>query len=871
MKFTVCIDQKTYQQKPNSKAAGQIARRIAKHEILLTMEDLKNKIEYGYTWCPATFFDGQKTKEKHKQQQVFALDFDGGITLQEALDRAKKYEINPAMSYETFSSENYNRFRLVFLYVEPVPYLVANMIQHAFIEIFPEADPSGKDVSKMYYGGYNAILYDNEPFMMVPLIIGLTNCLKEKDEAHYTRRMRTFCSNCRLETINHVIRVDMFESSDGAFPLPSAEGKNGEIQSYSFINIKGENQNSPIWGTIRFISDLSTGNKKNLSNRKVRSKDIVKRKVRKRISNEILDMKCRLFREYYRGIRYLGHQERWLLGTNLIQMKGGKTLFLEILEQYPKFYEEKIEKTYMEIEYMIRNNYHPYKCDKCCTYKEECTHNENMILTVERVRARQMIKLKGYNPPYSNLEDAEIDLRNKVYSAMMEISPGITIIKAQTGIGKTNAYLELLQSSQEPYIIAVPTDNLKEEIYQKAKNMGLSIEKTQSITQFREIPELWNKIQYLYKQGAGKLVTPFLEYWNKKHGDPQVKEYLKSLKKIFSGSHHIVTTHARLIYMKEDTLKKYKVIIDEDILKTAISLESIDIDKIKQIQNIFYEDSDYAKRISKILDYTGNKETYFTIKEGLPSSRFSKEFWKFFLNLKIPVDFNLEILLTSKVFYYDKKNQKLYVMKANFPPIEATKYIMLSATVNQKIYESIYPDHLKFITCKEVQYLGRIIQYHDNTYSRYNIAKQQENFSQIVETHQKENHNIITFKKYSEDGCDAHFGAAEGLNWMEGNDIAIIGTPHYPQFLYQMYGLYFGYTGIENHLSMYEVERNGFRFCFYTYPKGDMRELQLWFIESELEQCVGRARLLRHSATVHLYSNFPVRQTILSEDLPKEL
>ncbi|MCI9364985.1 MAG: hypothetical protein HFG17_12200, partial [Oscillospiraceae bacterium] len=198
-------------------------------------------------------------------------------------------------------------------------------------------------------------------------------------------------------------------------------------------------------------------------------------------------------------------------GNKLDSDEGGKTLFLEILEQYPKFYEEKIEKTYMEIEYMIRNNYNPCKCDKCCPYQEECTHDENMISTVERVRARQMIKLKGYNPPYSNLEDAEIDLRNKVYSAMMEISPGITIIKAQTGIGKTNAYLELLQSSQEPYIIAVPTDNLKEEIYQKAKNMGLSIEKTQSITQFREIPVLWNKIQYLYKQGAGKLVTPFLE------------------------------------------------------------------------------------------------------------------------------------------------------------------------------------------------------------------------------------------------------------------------------------------------------------------------------------------------------------------------
>ena len=609
MKFTVCVDQKPYQQKPNGKAAGQIARRIAQHEILLTMEDLKNKIEYGYTWCPATFFDRQKTKQKHKQQQVFALDFDGGITLQEALDRAKKYEINVAMSYETFSSENYNRFRLVFLYVEPVPYLVANMIQHAFIELFPEADPSGKDVSKMYYGGHNAILYSNEPFMMMPLIIWLTNCLKEKDKAHYARTMETFCNNCKLETINHVIRVDLSESSDGAFPLPSAEGKNGEIQSYSFIYIKDKNQNSPIWGTIRFTSTAFTANKKNLLNRKVRSKNIAKRKVRKRITNEILDMKCRLFREYYRGIRYLSHQERWLLGTNLIQMKGGKTLFLEILERYPKFYKEKIEKADVEIEYMIRNNYNPCKCDKCCPYQEECTHGENMILTVERVRASQMVKLKGYNPPYSNLEDAGKDLRNKIYSAMKESFPGITIIKAQTGIGKTNAYLELLQSSQEPYIIAAPTDNLKEEIYQKAKNMGLSIEKTQSITQFQKNSVLWSKITRLYKQGAGKLVTPFLEYWNKKYGDPQVKQYLESSKKIFSGSHHIVTTHARLIYMKEDTLKKYKVIIDEDILKTAISLESVDIDKIKQLQNIFRESPEYLKRICKILSHIENKET----------------------------------------------------------------------------------------------------------------------------------------------------------------------------------------------------------------------------------------------------------------------
>jgi hypothetical protein len=36
-------------------------------------------------------------------------------------------------------------------------------------------------------------------------------------------------------------------------------------------------------------------------------------------------------------------------------------------------------------------------------------------------------------------------------------------------------------------------------------------------------------------------------------------------------------------------------------------------------------------------------------------------------------------------------------------------------------------------------------------------------------------------------------------------------------------------------------------------------------IESELEQAVGRARLLRENCTVDLYSNFPLRQAVMKE------
>ena len=59
-----------------------------------------------------------------------------------------------------------------------------------------------------------------------------------------------------------------------------------------------------------------------------------------------------------------------------------------------------------------------------------------------------------------------------------------------------------------------------------------------------------------------------------------------------------------------------------------------------------------------------------------------------------------------------------------------------------------------------------------------------------------------------------------------------------------------------------KIERNGYGFLFMTFKEELVREIQLYFIESELEQCVGRARLLRYNATVYLFSNYPCRQAV---------
>ena len=62
------------------------------------------------------------------------------------------------------------------------------------------------------------------------------------------------------------------------------------------------------------------------------------------------------------------------------------------------------------------------------------------------------------------------------------------------------------------------------------------------------------------------------------------------------------------------------------------------------------------------------------------------------------------------------------------------------------------------------------------------------------------------------------------------------------------------------------VTHNGYRFRFTTYKDANLREVQFWMIESELEQAVGRARLLRNECAVHLFSNFPLSQSKMVTD-----
>lgn len=81
----------------------------------------------------------------------------------------------------------------------------------------------------------------------------------------------------------------------------------------------------------------------------------------------------------------------------------------------------------------------------------------------------------------------------------------------------------------------------------------------------------------------------------------------------------------------------------------------------------------------------------------------------------------------------------------------------------------------------------------------------------------------------------------------------------YKFFLYAIYGEFI--TEEKPHYQ--RIENSNFSFKIMTYNNENYRKIITYFLKSEIEQAVGRARLLRFDCNVYLYSGFPAEQAEL--------
>lgn len=159
-KIKVSFDNQSFLSKPSEEAVPGISKRIGRSPKQLRPNDIRafalDVSLDGHTFCPATFKNGNRNKENYEQQQLFALDFDNKdpnkiISFEEVKARAEHYELPILFAYDTFSSKNHDKFRVVFLNDNPLTDIrAAEMMLKGLTTIFPEADPSCNSAVQMY-------------------------------------------------------------------------------------------------------------------------------------------------------------------------------------------------------------------------------------------------------------------------------------------------------------------------------------------------------------------------------------------------------------------------------------------------------------------------------------------------------------------------------------------------------------------------------------------------------------------------------------------------------------------------------------------------------------------------------------------------
>ncbi len=93
---------------------------------------------------------------------------------------------------------------------------------------------------------------------------------------------------------------------------------------------------------------------------------------------------------------------------------------------------------------------------------------------------------------------------------------------------------------------------------------------------------------------------------------------------------------------------------------------------------------------------------------------------------------------------------------------------------------------------------------------------------------------------------------------MNGQDISVIGLPNSPVEIYNLYGMAFHET--PSAMFPQFAEYKGYKFHCMTFKNKILREIQFTIINSNLEQAIGRARLLRNNCTVKVFARFPISQ-----------
>jgi hypothetical protein len=558
---------------------------------------------------------------------------------------------------------------------------------------------------------------------------------------------------------------------------------------------------------------------------------------------EKLYQEVRIFKDFIDG-KWLHHNQLFGLVTSLHWLKGGKKLFNDTMEKHNKSGNTHYSKVKFRMtSYMSKRGYFPMRLKNYSPYPEDWEYL-NLITAVrlpigkiERIKEQEWIKL----------DEAKLQFEQEFLRVLASEEKKIFIFKLPTGFGKTTELTNL-----KGHVIGFPTHDLKEEVSRKMKVKYLM---TPRLPEFQN-QIINNKIANYYEMGLNEAVRKTLKSVAAS-SDPRTsvndqnaaKKYLSELGNNYDAETTLLSTHQRVLLAEKNAST---IIFDEDPIKDILSVNTLNLDDLLLINAYLPKGS----KLDSIIDQINAAEAGIVYQ--VQPLEINRETLCETI-AKNPVESNIVKFFNSNAFCINKRNKRQihYINKCDLS--NDKKYIIMSATPQIHLYEKLYPGMIEVIDLSNIEFAGKVYQHVDHSYSRVSLTD--ELMSEISEDIGFI--PVITFKKkkgkFSHVDHKMHFGNVMGYDAFNGNDIAVVGTPHLNDVVYRLFAFAVGIDpNGEAELKTRQVEYGDFRFCFKTFASKDMQQIQLSLIESELIQAIGRARPLRNDCVVELYSNLPI-------------
>lgn len=433
----------------------------------------------------------------------------------------------------------------------------------------------------------------------------------------------------------------------------------------------------------------------------------------------------------------------------------------------------------------------------------------------------------------------------------------LKIIKATFGLGKSRLLL-----NQNNITIGCPTHQLKDELYNRAKNSNIKFYKTPKLNLNNF--EYENRYNHLQRIGLFREANGYLRQLAKK-GVREVVTYLEeinTIKKLNEGN--LLSTQKRIILEQNyHPIANPTIVFDEDVFGELLPTEKMDVYDLYKLINprIHKHITKAINDCIKIIEKAEVNKPYDYHKE---TAAIDNEDIKELLEISISMrgvktniyDFIIKPHVSFIKYNHGNKQEIQYIRKNTLPSNK--QIVIVSATADEHLYQLLCKDYkIKSYDIGLVAPVGKIIQYENYSYSRSSMN--QVHYIKLAQLIAGDR-NVITYKKYKYlfNNAVGHFFAIRGLDRLNGQDLVICGTPREHPSKYLLYASILGIE-FDNIAQTKQIcDYNGFKFRFHTFVDENLRRLQFKMIEAELTQAIGRARILRNDCEVIVLSDFPI-------------